>query len=138
MFFFFLFGEESVEAVGHIGDLLSFDLILIDFVIWCFIICVVGVNAVFSSVSVFPNRVCVWADDSSLFSARSTDVVDVSAALVVSSEALILLMKLSQLPNSNWIKVSTIVSYLMYGDLLYGTAWDYVAVLEPTTNLQAS
>ena len=53
-----------------------------------------------------------------LFSARSTDVFDVSAALAVSSEALILLMKLSQLPSSNWIKVLTIISYLLNGDLL--------------------
>ena len=103
---------------NHIGILLSFDLILVgDFVTGCFIGSEVGVIAVFSSVSYFPNQVCVWVDDSSLFSARSTDIVDVSAALVVSSEALILLMKLSQLPGSNRIKVLTIVLYL-YGDLL--------------------
>ena len=115
----FLYGEESVEAGCRIGDLLSFDLILVgDFITGCFISCVVGVIAIFSSVSVFSNRVCVWADDSSLFSARSTDVVGVSAALVVSSEALILLMKLSQSPGSNWIKVLTIISYLLHGDLL--------------------
>ena len=103
---------------GGIGDLLTFDLILIDFATECFISRVVGVIAIFSSVSVFPNRVCVWVDDSSLFSARSTDVVDISAALMVSSEALILLMKLSQSPDSNWIKVLTVISYLLYGDLL--------------------
>ena len=51
--------------------------------------------AVFSLLSVFPNWVCVWADDSFSFTARSTDVVYVYAALVVSSEALILLMKTS-------------------------------------------
>ena len=92
----FLFGEEFVETGGCIEDLLSFDLILVgDFVTRCFISRVVGVIDIFSSVSAFPNRVCVWADDSSLFPARSTDVVVVSAALVVSSEALILSMKLS-------------------------------------------
>ena len=47
-------------------------------------------------------------------------------------------MKLSQSPGSNWIKVLTIVSYLLYGDLLRLTAWEYVEVLEPTTNLRAS
>ena len=115
---FILFGEESVDAGGRIGDLLSFDVVLLgDFVTGGFIGSVVGVIAVFSSVSVFPNRACVWADDSPLFSARSTDVVDISVGLVVSSETLILLMKLSQSPGSNWIKVLTIVSYL-YGDLL--------------------
>ena len=86
---------------------------------------VVGFIAVFSSVSVFPIRFCVSADDFSLLSARSTDVVDASATLVVSSEALILLMKLSQSPRSNWIKVLTIVSYL-YGDLLSWTAREYL------------
>ena len=116
MFFFECFlslvGEESVETGDRIGDLLSFDQILVgDFVTGCFIGRVVGVIAVFSSVSIFPNRVCIWEDDSSLFSARS-------AALVVLSEALILLMKLSQSPGSNWIKILTIVSYLLYGDLL--------------------
>ena len=120
---FFIYGEESVEAGGHIGDLFSFDLVLLDFVTGCFISCVIGNIAIFSSVSVFPIWFCVWADDSSLFSARSTDVVDASAALVVSSKALVLLMKLSQLPGSNWIKVLTIVSYL-YGDLLHLTAWE--------------
>ena len=116
---FFLFGKESIESVCCIGDFLSFDLILVgDFVTECFIGRVVSVIVVFSSVSVFPNRVCVWADDSTLFSARSTDVVDVSAALVVSSEVLILLMKLSQSSGSSRIKVLTIVSYLLYGDLL--------------------
>ena len=84
----------------------------------CFIGGVVGVITVFSSVSVFPNRVCVWADDPSLFSTRSIDVVDTSEALVVSSGALILLMKLSQSLGSYWIKVLTIVSYLLYGNLL--------------------
>ena len=70
---------------------MSSDLILVgDFVTGCFFGHVVGVIAVFSSVSVSPNRVYVWVDDSSLFSARSTDVIDVSAALVVSSEAFIL------------------------------------------------
>ena len=40
---------------GRFGDLLSFNLILVgDFVTLCFIGCVVGVIAVFSSVSVFP------------------------------------------------------------------------------------
>ncbi len=73
---FFFFREESVETGGRIGDLLSFDLILVeDFVTGCFIGRVVGIIAVFSSVSVFPSRVCVWADDFSLFSVRSTDVV---------------------------------------------------------------
>ena len=118
--FFFLFREESIEAGGRIGDLLSFDLILAgDFVTGCFINRVVGVIAVFSSVSVFPNQVCVRADDSSLFSARSTDVADASAALLASSKTLILLMKLFQSPGSNWTKVLTIVSDLLYGDLLY-------------------
>ena len=93
---FFLFGENSVEMGGRIGDLLSFDIILVrDFVTRYFISRVVGVIAIFSSVSFFPNQVYVWTDDSSLFSAISTDVVDASAALVVSSKALILLMKLS-------------------------------------------
>ena len=116
---FFIYGEESVEAGGHIGDLFSFDLVLLgDFVTGCFISHVIGIIAIFSSVLVCPNHVCVWADDSSLFSAGSTDVVDASAALVVSSKALVLLMKLSQLPGSNWIMVLTIVSYL-YGDLLH-------------------
>ena len=40
-------------------------------------------------------------------------------------------------PGSSWIKVLTIISYL-YGDLLRQTAWEYVVVLEPTTNLWAS
>ena len=134
--FFFLFGKESVEAGGRIRDILSFDLFLVgDFVTWCFIDRMVGAITVFSSVLVFPNRVCVWADDSSLFSARSADVVDLSAALGVSSKALILLMKLS---GSNWIKVLSIISYLLYGNVLRWTAWDYVVVLEPTTNLRAS
>ena len=89
--FFFSFGEDYLETRGCIGDLLSFDLILVgDFVTWCIIGRVVGVIAAFSSVSVFLNSVCVWADDSSLFSAKSSDVVGVSAALVVSSEAFIL------------------------------------------------
>ena len=42
----------------------------------------VGVMAVYPLL-VFKNRVCVWASDSSLFSARSADLVDASAALVV-------------------------------------------------------
>ena len=46
----FLFGEESVEVGGCMGDLLSFDLVLIDFVTGCFIGCVVDVIAFFSSV----------------------------------------------------------------------------------------
>ena len=82
----------------------------------CFISHVVGVIAVFSLVSVFSNW--VWADNSSLFSARSTDVVDAFETLVVSSEALILLMKLSQSFGSNWIKVLTIVSEIYYVRLL--------------------
>ena len=73
----------------------------------CFIGRAVGV---ITFVSVFPNRVCVCADE--------TDVVCVSAALVVTNKNLILLMKLSQSPGSNWIKVLTIVSCLLYGDLL--------------------
>ena len=85
---FFLFGEESVEAGNRIGDLLSFDLILVrDFLQGVFIGLMVGVIAIFSSVSVFPNRICVWVDDPSLFSAKSTDVVDASVVLGVSSEA---------------------------------------------------
>ena len=56
----FLFGEESVEARGCIGDLVSYDLLLVeDLVTGCFISHVVGAIAVFSSLSVFPNRVCV-------------------------------------------------------------------------------
>ena len=81
---------------------MSFDLILFgDFVTGCFISRAVGIIPVFS------NRVWVWEDDSSLFSTRCTDIVDASAALVVSREALILLVKLSQSPDSNWIKVLT-------------------------------
>ena len=57
-------------------------------------------------------------DDSSLFFARSTDLVDASVALVVSREALILLIKLSHSSGSSWINVLIIVSYLLYGDLL--------------------
>ena len=117
--FFFLFGAESVKAGGRIGDLLSFDLILVgDLVTGCFIGRVVGVIAIFSSLSVFPNRLCFCTGDSSLFFARSTDLVDASAALVVSREALILLMKLSHSPGSSWINVLTIVSYLLHGNLL--------------------
>ena len=86
---------------GRTGDLLSFDLLLVG----CFISHVVSVIAVFSSLSVFPNRVCVWVDDSSLLSTRSIDLVDASVALVVSKEALILLMKLSHSPGSSWINV---------------------------------
>ena len=94
---------------------MSFDQLLLDFVIVCFIGRVVGVIAVFSTVSVFPNQICVWPDDYSLddyslFSGRFADVVDASEALVVSSEALILLL------CSNWIMVLIIVSYLLYGD----------------------
>ena len=99
---------------------------------------VVGASAVFSFLLVFPNRVCVWADVYSLFSARSTDLVDASVGLVVSREALILLMKLSDSPGSSWINVLIIVSYLLCGDLLGWTVWGHVVVLEPTTNLQAS
>ena len=68
----------------------------------------------------------------------STDVVDASAALVVSSKALILLMKVSESPGSNWIKILTIVSNLFNRDLLCLTAWENVVVLEPTTNLRVS
>ena len=116
MFFLsvFLFGEESVKAGGRVGDLLSFDLLLVgDLVTGCFIGQVVGVIAIFSSLSVFLDQVCVWMDDSSLFSARSTDLVDTSVALVVSREALILLMKLSHLPCSSRINVLN-----LYGNLL--------------------
>ena len=57
---FFLCGEESVEAGGRIEDLLSFDLLLVgDFVTEVFIGRVVGVIAAFSSLTVFPIRVCV-------------------------------------------------------------------------------
>ena len=38
VFIFFEFGEESVEAGGHIGDLLPLDLIIGDFVTGCFIV----------------------------------------------------------------------------------------------------
>ena len=110
MFFFKCFLEESVETGGRIEDLLSFDLLLQDLVTGCFIGRVVGFIADISSLSVFTHRACVWADDSSLLSARSTDLVD--ASLVVSREALILLRKLSHSPGSNWINVLTIVSYL--------------------------
>ena len=133
---FLLFGEESVEVGGRIGDLLSFDLLLVgDLVTGCFISRVVGVIAVFSSLSVFSNRLCVWADDSSLFSARSTDLVDVSVALMVSREALIFFMNLSHSPGSSWINVLTIVSNLLYGDLLglYGDllrlVWRFVRLV---------
>ena len=45
---------------SHIGELLSFDLLLVeDFVTGGFIGRVVGVIAVFSSLTVFPIRVCV-------------------------------------------------------------------------------
>ena len=103
---FFLF----VEAGGRIGDLLSFDLNLTG----RFIGRMIGVIVVFSSASVFPN----WVYDSSLFSARSTYIVVASVGLAVSSEALILLMKLSQSLSSNWIMVLTIVLYLLHEDLL--------------------
>ena len=105
------FGSGVLRSRCRIGDLLIFDLILARyFFTGCFIGRVDGVIAIFSSESVFPNRVYVFADDSSLFSARSTDVVDASAALVVSREALMLLMKLSQSPGSSRIRALTIFS----------------------------
>ena len=114
--FFILFREDSVEAGGRIGDLWSFDLFLIgDLVTGCFIGRVVGVIAVFSSLSVYPNLVWVWADDSSLSSERSNDLVDASVDLVVSREALILSMKFSHSPGSSWINALTIVSCLLIG-----------------------
>ena len=82
--FYLIFGEESVEAEGLIGYLLSFNIILLgDFVTGCFIGRVIDVIAVFSSFSVFYNLVCVYADDSPFSSARSNDVVDASSALMI-------------------------------------------------------
>ena len=98
----FLFGEESVEVSGLIKDLLSFDIVLEgDFAFGHFIGRMVDVISVFSFSSVSPGEVCVWADVFTLSAARFPNVVGTSGTLVLSSEARILLIKLSKSPGSS-------------------------------------
>ena len=102
----------SIEAGSRIGDLLSFDLVLLGKFLKGLFIDRVGVGiAVFSSWLIFSMKVYIWADDLLLIAARSLRVDDAPEALVASflsssSEAFISFIKLSQSPGSSWISQS--------------------------------